>query len=134
MEEATKTEDVLQVYNNLVNVREQIEVIKGQMQYYEQAAALSSISIDIVADEADQPIQIGSWQPIGVAKDAIEALIDFLQGFVNFLIWAVIYLLPVAVFVGGPLVLVWRGLRNWRRKRKAKKQAKAAQTAQTDNK
>jgi len=128
MEEAHKTEDVLQVYNNLVNVREQIEVIKGQMQYYEQAAALSSISIDIIADEADRPIQIGGWQPVGVAKDAVEALINFLQGFVNFLIWLVIYLLPVAIVIGIPLTLVWRGLRSWRRRRKERKLAKAAKT------
>ena len=127
MEEAKKTEDVLQVYNNLVSVREQIEVIKGQMQYYEQAAALSSISIDIIADEADQPIQIGGWQPVGVAKDAVEALINFLQGFVNFLIWAVIFLLPVVSVIGVPLTFLWRGFRNWRRKRKARKQAQSPQ-------
>ncbi len=127
MEEAKKTEDVLQVYNNLVSVREQIEVIKGQMQYYEQAAALSSISIDIIADEADQPIQIGGWQPVGVAKDAVEALINFLQGFVNFLIWAVIFLLPVVIVIGVPLTFLWRGFRNWRRKRKARKQAQSPQ-------
>jgi hypothetical protein len=128
MENANKTEDVLQVYNNLVNVREQIEVIKGQMQYFEQAAALSSISIDIIADEADQPIQIGGWQPVGVAKDAIEALINFLQGFVNFLIWLVIFLLPVVLLIGIPLTFAWRGLRKWRRRRKDKKAAKAAKT------
>jgi hypothetical protein len=45
MASATKTEDVLSVYSQLVSVREQIELIKGQMKYYEQSAALSSISI-----------------------------------------------------------------------------------------
>ncbi|MBC8506828.1 MAG: DUF4349 domain-containing protein [Anaerolineales bacterium] len=123
MDDANRTEDVLQVYNNLVSVREQIEVIKGQMQYYEQAAALSSISIDIIADEADQPIQIGGWQPAGVAKDAIEALINALQGLVNFVIWLVIYILPLALVIGFPLTFVWRRLRNWRQKRKEKKLA-----------
>lgn len=124
MDEARKTEDVLQVYNQLVSVREQIEVIKGQMKYYEQASALSSISIEIIADEADQPIQIGGWQPVGVAKDAVEALINFLQGFVNFVIWLVIFLLPVLLVIGIPLVFIWRGFRAWRRRRKEKKQAR----------
>jgi hypothetical protein len=123
MEEATDTEDVLQVYNNLVSVREQIEVIKGQMKYYEQASALSSISIDIIADEADQPIQIGGWEPVGVAKDAVEALINFLEGFVNFLIWLVIFIVPVIIVIGLPLSFVWRRFRKWRRKRKEEKQA-----------
>ncbi len=124
MEDATKTEDVLQVYNNLVSVREQIEVIKGQMQYFEQAAALSSISVDIIADEADQPIQIGGWQPVGVAKDAVEALINTLQGLVNVVIWMVIFLLPVALVIVLPLSFLWRGFRRWRKRRVAKKQPK----------
>ncbi len=123
MDDANRTEDVLQVYNNLVSVREQIEVIKGQMQYYEQAADLSSISIDIVADEADQPIQIGGWQPVGVAKNAIEALINALQGLVNFVIWLVIFILPLALVIGFPLSFVWRRFRSWRQKRKEKKLA-----------
>jgi len=124
MEDATEPEDVLQVYNNLVSVREQIEVIKGQMQYYEQAAALSSINIDIIADEADQPIRIGGWQPVGVAKNAIEALINFLKGFANFIIWLIIFILPVLIVIGLPLTFLWRKFRSWRKKRKEKKQIK----------
>jgi len=40
MDGAVKTEDVLAVYNELVAVQGQIEVIKGQMQYFEQSARL----------------------------------------------------------------------------------------------
>ncbi len=124
MDNATDTEDVLQVYNNLVSVREQIEVIKGQMLYYEQAAALSSISIDIIADEADQPIQIGGWQPVGVAKDAVEALINTLQGLVNVVIWLIIFFLPLGLVIGFPLSFLWRRFRRWRQKRKEMKEMK----------
>lgn len=125
MEEARRTEDVLQVYNNLVDVREEIEVIKGQMQYFEQAAALSSISVEIIADEADQPIQIGGWRPVGVAKAAIEALVNTLQGLVNAAIWIVIFVLPVLAIIAIPVSLLWRGFRRWRRRRKEKKAALA---------
>ncbi len=118
MEDARKTEDVLQVYNQLVSVREQIEVIKGQMQYFEQSAAFSAISVDIIADEANKPLQIGSWQPVGVAKDAVEALINTLQGLVSFVIWLVIYILPVGALIGLPLFYLGRGLVRWRRRRK----------------
>lgn len=127
MDNANKTEDVLQVYNRLVEVGEQIEVIKGQMQYYEQASALSSISIEISADAANQPIQIGGWQPAGVAKEAVEALINFLQGFVDFVIWLAIFILPVLIVIGVPLYFLGRGFRNWRRRRKARKLAEKAE-------
>jgi hypothetical protein len=119
MDEATKTEDVLQVYNNLVNVREQIEVIKGQMQYYEQAAALSMISVDITGDEEAQPLQIGGWQPAGVAKDAIETMINTLQSLGNIAIWFVLCVLPIGILVGVPLFFAGRYVRRLRKRKKA---------------
>jgi hypothetical protein len=122
MQEATKTEDVLAVYNQLVSIREQIEVIKGQIKYYEESAALSAISVELIADKAVQPIEIGGWQPKGVIKDAVEALIRSLQFLINALIWIIIYILPVlailfVIFVLPPLLLIRAWLR--RRKRKA---------------
>jgi hypothetical protein len=115
---------VLNVYNQLVQVREQIEVIKGQIKYYEQSAALSSISVELIADEAVQPLEIGGWRPDGVAKDALQALINTLKFLANALIWIIIYILPVLlvlyVIVFLPLSLVWRA---WKRRRAARKQA-----------
>ena len=119
MEEATKTEDVLNIFNQLVVVREQIEVIKGQMQYYEQAAALSKISVSITADEAVQPIQVGGWQPSGVAKDAIEALIEALQFIATAAIWTVLCVLPIGLLIGLPLFFVIRSVIRIRRRRKS---------------
>jgi hypothetical protein len=118
MEDATKTEDVLNVFNELVAVREQIEVIKGQMQYYEQAAALSKISVSITADEAVQPIQVGGWQPSGVAKDAIEALIQTLQLIASAGIWLVLCVLPIGLLIGLPLFFVIRRILRVRKRRK----------------
>ena len=62
MDEAVKTDDVLAVYSRLTDIRSQIEVIKGQMKYYEESARLSMVSVDLVADEATQPVTIGGWQ------------------------------------------------------------------------
>ncbi len=119
MEEAKRTEDVLDVFNELVAVREQIEVIKGQMQYYEEAAALSMITVGITADEAVQPIQLGGWQPAGVAKEAIEALIQALQFLVNAGIWFVLCILPVGLLIGLPLFFIVRAINRKRKARKA---------------
>ncbi|MBE9524156.1 MAG: DUF4349 domain-containing protein [Chloroflexi bacterium] len=126
MDRATKTEDVLRVYNQLVSVREQIEVIKGQMQYFEQAAALSSIDISITADEANRTLQIGNWEPVGVAKDAIEALFSTLQWLGNVVIWMLIYILPVGLLVGFPLRWAWRKLQAARQRGKDRRAAKKA--------
>lgn len=110
MDEAKRTEDVLDVFNELVAIREQIEVIKGQMKYYEEAAALSKITVGITADEAVQPIQLGGWQPAGVAKEAIEALITTLQFLASAGIWVVLCVLPIGLLIGLPLFFIVRAV------------------------
>lgn len=114
MEQAEKTEDVLAVYNQLVMVREQIEVLRGQMHYYQQAAALSSISVSLTPDAASQPIEIGGWRPQGTVKEAVETLLRTLQGLVDALIWLVICVLPFAL----PIIALVRWVVVRRRKAK----------------
>ena len=111
LENATETEDVVNVFNQLVYYREQIELVKGQMKYYEEAAALSAINVRIIAEETIQPVVIGKWQPQGVALEAIQDLINFLKGFINFLIRFVLYTLPVLILIAIPIYLAFLGLR-----------------------
>ena len=132
MDDATKTEDVLAVYNQLVQVREQIEVTKGQIQYYEQSAALSAITANLKADEAVKPLTIGGWQPGGVAKQAIQALISAFKSIINAAIWIVIFIIPALLLILVIFVLpVYLVIRAWRRRRRAKKSA--VQTASEGN-
>jgi hypothetical protein len=122
MDDANRTEDVLAVYSQLVSVREQIELIKGQMKYYEQSAALSSISIQLIANAAMQPLSIAGWQPGGVAKQALQSLIKALQSLTNFVIRLVILYLPVLILVFGPIILIVWGITSLvKRRRKGKK-------------
>ncbi len=124
LETATDTEDVVSIFNQLVYYREQIELVKGQMKYYEEAAALSAISIRIIAEETIQPVVIGKWQPQGVALEAIQDLINFLKGFVDFLIRFVILILPVLIIIFGLFYLVFLGLRAIFRKLRGSKPKK----------
>ncbi len=111
MASATKTEDVMSVFNQITYIREQIEVLKGQIKYYEESAALSAITVQILAQEAVAPLSIGGWKPVGVARDALQALINALKFLANLLIWVVIFLLPIALLVGLPIYLIVRGVR-----------------------
>jgi hypothetical protein len=123
MNEANDMEDVLSIYRELVNVQQQIEVIKGQMQYYEQSSALSAISVVVRSQESIAPLTIGGWQPVGVARDAIQALISTLRFLANVLIWLVLYFAPVAVLLFFPIRAI---VRKVRRNRAAKKAAAAS--------
>ncbi len=110
MASATKTEDVLSVYSQLVSVREQIELIKGQMKYYEQSAALSSISIQLIPSAANQPITIAGWQPKGTAKQALQSLINTLQSLADFAIRLGILYIPTLLVIFVPIGLVVWGI------------------------
>ena len=129
MESANRTEDVLNVFDQLTRVREQIEVLKGQMQYIENSARLSAVSIELIPNEIIQPISIGGWEPVGVIKDAIQALIVALQVLVDILIWLALFLLPIILVIGLPLFFIIRAVRNRRRKKK-QKEAEAASEPQ----
>lgn len=121
MDEAKKTEDVLNVFNQLNSITEQIEVLKGQIQYYEESAALSAISVEIIANQSVQPIKIGPWDITGVAKEAFEALVKALQGIAETLVWLVIYVLPIVLIIAVPVWLILRGLRGWYGRRSPKR-------------
>jgi hypothetical protein len=101
LEQKTESAEVIEVFNQLVYHREQIELLKGQISYYEEAAALSAISVNVNAEETLQPLEIAGWRPAGVARDALQALINFFQGFGTFLIWLVILILPAGLVLFG---------------------------------
>jgi hypothetical protein len=109
LDEAQRAEDVLAIYLQVQSVQTEIEVLKGQIKYYEESAALSAISVRLIAEEGSQPITVGPWTPGGAVKEAIEDLIRFVQNFVDFLIYFVLSILPALILIGIPLYLVYLG-------------------------
>jgi hypothetical protein len=109
LDEAQRAEDVLAIYLQVQSVQTEIEVLKGQIKYYEESAALSAISVRLIAEEGTQTIEVGPWKPAGAVKDAIQDLIFFVQNFAEFLIRFVILILPSLILIGIPLYLVYLG-------------------------
>jgi len=124
MESATETEDVLNVFNELTRIRGEIEVIKGQLQYLQQSADTSSISIELIPDVATQPIEVERWQLQATFNKAVEALIATVQFFVRALIWIAIYVLPLALVLALVVWLVVRAIRKRTRADKGKPASK----------
>lgn len=121
LEDADTVEEALAVNQELSRLEGEIESFKGRIQYLSQSAAFSTISINITPDELSQPIEVGGWRPSGIVRDALEALVDALQGLATFAIWLVIYFLPIALIIGIPLWLVVRFVRRrgWFRRNQA---------------
>ncbi len=125
MDNATNTEDVLAVFNELTRIRGEIEVIKGRMQFLSQSAALATITLTLLPDALAQPVQIAGWRPEGVVKDAVEALVSILQGLASLLIWLVIVAIPVSLVLISPFIVLILILRR-RSRRKAAQSAPSA--------
>jgi len=121
MKKAEKTDDVLNVFTQLQYYNQQIDMIKGQIQYYEQASALSAVSITLIAEATIQPIEIGGWKPEGVVRDAIQSLIEFWQGFVDFMINFFLLVVPILITILIPMYLVYLVVRAILKKRKTGK-------------
>jgi len=119
LDDARRTEDVLQVYQELNRVTEQIEVLKGQIRYFDESARLSAISVRVQSKEAIAPISVAGWTPVGVARDALQALVDALQFLVNASIWLVVFCLPLGLLILVPGFFIFRGFRRYRARKKA---------------
>jgi hypothetical protein len=121
MNNAEKTEDVLSVFNQLTQIRAEIEVIQGRIQYLSESARLSAISVDLIPDVAAQPLEIGGWRPEGTVKEAFTALIQGLRFLGNAAIYVLICGLPIGLILGVPGFFASRAMR--RRRAAAKRKA-----------
>lgn len=111
MEEAKKTDEALNVFNQMVYYQEQIEILQGQIKYYRETAAMSAISASLTEKPAVAPVTIGGWQPQGIARDAIQALIKFLQWLGNLLIWIGLFCLPISILIYLPIHFTWKSMK-----------------------
>jgi len=117
LDRATEAADVIEIFRELTSVREQIEVIEGQIKYYRESAALSAISVYLQAKEAMEPITIAGWQPGVEVQKALQALVDGGKIIVNILIWLALFAIPILAVISLPVYLIVRLIR---KRRKAK--------------
>ena len=118
---AKTVKDTLSVYNEIASVNEEIEHVKGRMTYMEQSSRLSSLTINI--ESIPEPVVIAGYEwNIGDSfRQSINAFINTGQGFIDFILYFVISVLPFLIIIFLPIVLIIRWL--IRRGKKSKKTA-----------
>ena len=121
MENTTDLEATMSVFRELTNIRSQIEVLEGHIKYLQESSALSSLSVDFVAEASLQPIEIGGWKPQGVVKESLQRLIRTFQDVVDFLIRFGITCLPFMIPLGVGVFFLVRAIRKLNAKRRANK-------------
>lgn len=130
MASAQNTTDLLQAESLLTQREADIEALKGRMQYLEQSAALSAITIQLSPYILSQPVDT-SWQPGETFRNALDSLIGSLRDFADFLITFVIAVLPWLVVAG---LIIWGIVRFIRsRVRRGRSQAVVAAPPQDES-
>lgn len=115
-EQTGKAEDLLAVYNQLTEVRGQIEQIKGQQLYLENTSSLATYTLDLVPHEEVTVIEEG-WNPGSTARTALRSLVQALQGLADIAIVLILFIAPILILLALPLIVVfWIARRFWRRR------------------
>jgi hypothetical protein len=94
------------------------------MQYLEQSAAMSSVSISLTPDELAQPIEVGGWNLSAAWRDAVEGLDAVFRFLIeDLLIRFGIPATAVLAVIALPIVGVFFLIRAIVRRRRARKSA-----------
>ncbi|RUA16923.1 MAG: hypothetical protein DSY55_03115 [Clostridia bacterium] len=117
-ERGGKVEDIMKIYDRLIQLRSEIESLQGQLNRLDKLTAYSTIDIHLEPSILNQPIETKGWNPAETAKKSLQALISILTDLVNFLIALVIVVVPVAIIILLPLALVVWLIRRWQKRRK----------------
>ena len=113
MERSGEISDVLAVQRELNNVREQIEQLKGRMQYLKQSVEMSSITANLALAEDQLPIEPGDkWRPKYVLQQAWNSILNFVKVLSYFFIWLIVY----AVIWLPIIAIVWLIVKYWRKR------------------
>jgi hypothetical protein len=102
LERAETVEDILAVQEALSDVREEIEVLEGRLQYLEDRTSMSTLTISL-SEEVSLAMPNKEFRPWTTVKEAARAFVTVLQGLVTGLIWIGIVgggiLLPLALII-----------------------------------
>lgn len=100
-----KVEDIMAVYQQLTEIRSQIEQIQGQLLSLEKLAALSTINVHLSPVEAARPVTPEEgWQPSSTVRGSTRVLLTLLRAIGDFAIFAVIVLIPMGLLIA---LVVW---------------------------
>ncbi len=124
--QAQTVEESLRVNEQLSAIEEQIEQVKGRMNYLFDRSAYSTITVQLDPDlpqptPAPTPTPTPTpmpWSPTQTVREAGNTLGSILRVLTAIAIWLVIVVLPLLGIVLGPPALgVWLG-RRWSRRKK----------------
>jgi len=108
LDQTRTVDEALKVNQQLAQVEEQLEQLKGQRNALGQRAAFSTISVEFSPAIPNTGAKLsGTWSPLGTLAEATDALAAILRVLVDIIIWLVVLSLPF-ILIGGVIFLIVR--------------------------
>jgi hypothetical protein len=120
-ERTGKADEILAVYNQLTQVRGEIEQIKGRQNYLQNTSALATYTVEFVPVEEVVVQGDPGWNPGQTAAAALDRLVTTLQSLGDVAINLALFVIPVLLIMVLPLVLFVLVLRAILKRRSNKK-------------
>ncbi len=113
-----KPDDLLNVFENIRQVRGEIEQLEGRQRLLDSQVALATLQITLTPSEAVEPLAREGWSAGSILRQAVRGLIVALQWIASAAIWLGAFLLPVLIVILVPITLViWLVVRAVRHRR-----------------
>lgn len=125
-EKTGKAEDILAVYNQLTQVRQQIEQIKGQINVIDRTTSLATVTVQLTPHDDVQILEPETWAPNRTIAQALRSLVQALQALGTAAIWLILFVLPLVIVLALPFVAFFYLARWWLRRRAKSKPATAS--------
>src|SRR3989338_7026033 len=109
MAQTVEISDMIQIQQQIFQLQDQIDSLKGQQQYLSQTARLAKITVYLSTDELALPYAPSeSWRPAVIFKQAVRSVLTHLQKLGTLIIWLAVYSI-----IWMPLFFLYR---MWRRR------------------
>jgi PBP1b-binding outer membrane lipoprotein LpoB len=107
MEKAEKTEDLLKISTDLATIQEEIEQIKGRMNYLNNKVELATVTIHVTEDKVNVPSlenkDLNTWEK---TKEQFMNSVNFLLNVCSVLFIFIIGSLPILLIIGILLIII----------------------------
>ncbi len=120
-----KVEDIMKIYDRLIQVRSEIESLQGQLNRLDKLVAFSTLNIHLQPSILSEPIENAGWHPAEIARGSAKRLVKILTGLASFLIEFVIVIVPVLLVLLVPLALIVWAFNSWRKRKHQRWQAQS---------
>ena len=105
LDKAEDVEDILRIHDYLSQIRQEIEQIKGRMQYLERTSSMSLISVSLRPEFSAQSTVPAGWNALEIFKSAARGLVITGQVLGTIAIWLLIFIPIWGTILG---IILWR--------------------------